>query len=172
MHLSLYQCKCRTVYNAHSTWQITLYQPPTVYNAHSTQQCLTVYIATKQAGLPVCRLSSCQTEPIIQTSCNQSANARPAYMATKTVYLISKLTVSKVRRKFLILVQRSLSCELHLICFDNWHLIAFHDGAQGWPSTPQWKLAWMISDRFSHFKLAPFEKIILLGIMCCVRMYW
>ena len=79
---------CTNANVPHSTWQITLYQPPTVYNAHSTRQCLTVYIATKQAGLPVCRLSSCQTEPIIQTSCNQSANFRPAHICVQKLYIL------------------------------------------------------------------------------------
>ena len=139
MHLSLYQCKCPTVYNAHSIWQVALYQPPTVYNARSTRHCTNItlytYIATKQAGSPVCRLSSCQTEPIIQTNNPQTPDL--CIHGYKNCISYIQVDGVKCEEEILILVQRSLSCELHLICFDNWHLIAFHDGAQGWPSTPQ-----------------------------------
>ena len=115
------------------------------------------------------RLASLQIV-ILPNGANHTNKLQPIRKRQTCTYAykncISYIQVDGVKseEEILILVQRSLSCELHLICFDNWHLIAFHDGAQGWPSTPQWKLAWMISDRFSRFKLAPVEKIILLGL--------
>ena len=135
MHLSLYQCKCPTVYNAHSTWQITLYQPPTVYNAHSTRQCLTVYIRSKPARqFADCHLAK-RSQSYKQVVTNLQTPDLCIHMYKNCITYIQVDGVNG-EEEILILVQRSLSCELHLICFDNWHLIAFHDGAQGWPSTP------------------------------------